>query len=69
MTTKERKSGRREANACVEYQCEILVKVGDETQHIRKNESWQAPYGTIPVAAPTPEQLMVNAIDKYYKFE
>ena len=53
----------------VEYQCEVLVKVGEETQHIRKSESWQAPYGTIPVAAPTPEQLIVNAIDKYYKFE
>ncbi|HEY1008294.1 MAG TPA: hypothetical protein VGD92_13970, partial [Sphingobacteriaceae bacterium] len=53
----------------VEYQCELLVRVGGETQHIRKNEFWQAPYGTIAVTPPTTEQLIVNTIDKYYKFE
>lgn len=51
----------------VEYFCDLILKVGDKTQKIRKKEVWQAPLGAIAVSAPADEQLIVDLISKQLK--
>ena len=53
----------------VEYQCDLIVKVGKEIQRIQKDEFWEGPMGSIAVAPPTDEQLIVNTIDKHFRFK
>jgi len=49
----------------VNYQCELLLKIGEKTQTIKKSNLWSGKMGTIALAQPSDEELIVEAVWKH----
>ena len=49
----------------VKYQCELLLKIGEKTQTIKKDNLWTGKMGTIALAEPGDEELIVEAVWKH----
>jgi hypothetical protein len=49
----------------VNYQCELLLKIGEKTQTIKKDNLWTGKMGTIALAQPSDEELIVDAVWKH----
>ncbi|NEU07921.1 hypothetical protein GZH53_06315 [Flavihumibacter sp. R14] len=50
----------------VDYRCELLLKVGENTQTIKRQDSWAGRMGSIALAPPTDEELIVDLISEHF---
>jgi hypothetical protein len=49
----------------VDYRCELLLRIGEKTQKIKKDNLWTGKMGTIALAQPSDEELIVEAVWKH----